>query len=172
MEFLIFLWLKRRLDCPKIIFKSFVRFSSTMYGQYRSIEMFNLFTTWIVELETLNPWRPTNRWNCSIETFIPFKIWIVVLEMLNPLGLKNRWNLSIKIFIPFMTFSVTMYRWILAYKDLNGIKVRVFFRKNIKKKHLCHHEKNYYYFCESNILVINLIVSSGNMMKLSKNMSL
>ena len=34
---------------------------------------------------------------------------------------------------------------------LNGIKVRVFFGKNIKKKHLGRHDKNYYYFCKSNI---------------------
>ena len=27
----------------------------------------------------------------------------------------------------------------LWFKPLNGIKVRVFFGKNIKKKHLCHH---------------------------------
>ena len=43
----------------------------------------------------------------------------------------------------------------------------VFFEKNIKKKHLCHHE-NYCYFCKSNIPVINLIVSSGNIIKLFK----
>ena len=55
---------------------------------------------------------------------------------------------------------------------LNDIKVWVFFEKNIKKKHLCYHEKNYCYFCKSNIPVINLIVSLRNMIKLSKNMSL
>ena len=38
---------------------------------------------------------------------------------------------------------------------LNGIKVRVFFGKNVEKKHLCHHDKNYYYFWKSNIPVIN-----------------
>ena len=57
-------------------------------------------------------------------------------------------------------------------KSLNGIKVRVLFEKNIEKKHLCHHDKNYYYFCKSNIPVTNLIVGSRNMIKLSKNMSL
>ena len=30
--------------------------------------------------------------------------------------------------------------------NVNGIKVRVFFGKNIEKKHLCHHDKNYCYF--------------------------
>ena len=55
---------------------------------------------------------------------------------------------------------------------LNGIKVQVFFGKNIEKKHLCHHDKSYYYFWKSNIHVINMIVDSRNMIKLSKNMSL
>ena len=53
---------------------------------------------------------------------------------------------------------------------LNGIKVWVFLVKNIEKKHLCRHYKNYYYFCKSNIPVINLIVDSRNMIKVSKNM--
>ena len=55
---------------------------------------------------------------------------------------------------------------------LNGIKVRVFFEKNIKRKHLCRHEKNYYNFCKWNITVINLIAGSRNMIKLLKDMSL
>ena len=55
---------------------------------------------------------------------------------------------------------------------LTGIKVRVIFGKNIKKKHLCHHDKNYYYFCKSNIPVMNLIVGSSIMIRLSNNMSL
>ena len=40
-----------------------------------------------------------------------------------------------------------------------GIKVRDFFEKNMEKKHLSCHDKNYYYFCKSNIPVINLIAS-------------
>ena len=55
---------------------------------------------------------------------------------------------------------------------LNGIKVGVFFRKKHQKKHLCYHDKNHYYFCKSNIPVINLIVGSRNMINVSKNMSL
>ena len=48
--------------------------------------------------------------------------------------------------------------------------MRVFLGKNIKKKkHLCRHDKNYYYFCKSNIPVISLIVGSKNMIKDSKN---
>ena len=46
------------------------------------------------------------------------------------------------------------------------------FWKNIEKQYLCRHDKNYYYFCKSNIPVINLIVDSRNMIKVSKNMSL
>ena len=36
--------------------------------------------------------------------------------------------------------------------------MRVFFGKDIKKKHLCHHNKNYCYFSKSSIPVINLSV--------------
>ena len=56
-------------------------------------------------------------------------------------------------------------------KPLNGIKVQVFFEKNIEKKHLCHHDKDYCYSCKSYISVINLILCSSYMIKLSKNMS-
>ena len=55
---------------------------------------------------------------------------------------------------------------------LNGIKVRVFFEKNIEKKHLRHYDKSYCYFSKSNIPVTNLIVGFTNMIKRSKNMSL
>ena len=58
------------------------------------------------------------------------------------------------------------------FLHLNDIKVRVFFGKNIEKKLLRHHDKNYCHFCKSNIPVINLIAGSRNMIKLSKNMSL
>ena len=53
---------------------------------------------------------------------------------------------------------------------LNGIKVCVFFgKKNIEIKHLRRHD---YYFYKSNIPVINLIVNSRNMIKVSKNVRL
>ena len=55
---------------------------------------------------------------------------------------------------------------------LNSIKVWVFFGKNIEKKHLCHHDKNCYYFWKSNITAINFIVDSRNMIKVLKNMHL
>ena len=61
---------------------------------------------------------------------------------------------------------------LLLFLLLNGMKVRVFFGKNIEKKHLCHLDKNYYYFCKSNISVFNLIVDSRNMIEVSKNMRL
>ena len=55
---------------------------------------------------------------------------------------------------------------------LIGIKVRVFFEKNIEKQHLCRHDKNYYYFCQSKFPVINLIAGSRNVIKVSKIMIL
>ena len=47
-----------------------------------------------------------------------------------------------------------------------------FSEKNIEKKHLRHHNKNYCYLCKLTIPVINLVVGSRNMIKVSKNMSL
>ena len=47
-----------------------------------------------------------------------------------------------------------------------------FFGKNIEKKPVCCHDKNYYYFCKSSIPGINLVVVSRNMVKVSKNMGL
>ena len=41
-----------------------------------------------------------------------------------------------------------------------------FSEKNIEKRHLCRHEKNYYYFGKSSIPVMNLIVGSRYMIKL------
>ena len=66
------------------------------------------------------------------------------------------------------------YSVLLTFSDvlLNGIKVRVFYRKNIEKKHLCRHDKDFYYFWKSNIPLINLIVDSRYMIKVSKNMRL
>ena len=55
---------------------------------------------------------------------------------------------------------------------LNGIRCGSFSEINIEKNHLCRHDKNYYYFRKSNISVINLIVGSRNMIKVSENMSL
>ena len=64
-----------------------------------------------------------------------------------------------------------MNLWKLYLIILNGIKVRVFFEKNIEKKPLYRHDKNYYYFCKSSIPVINFIAGSRNMIKVSNNMS-
>ena len=55
---------------------------------------------------------------------------------------------------------------------LAALRCGSFSVKNIEKKHLCGHDKNYCYFCKSNIPAINLIRVSRNMIKISKNMSL
>ena len=76
--------------------------------------------------------------------------------------------------------SVCMFKIVYTNKSrrtyihdiLNSIKVWVFFGKNIEKKHLCHHDKNCYYFWKSNITAINFIVDSRNMIKVLKNMHL
>ena len=69
-----------------------------------------------------------------------------------------------------MNFPFSLSFMLIYY--LNGIKVRVFFKKNMEKMHLYHHDQNYYYFCKLNIPVTNLVVVSRNMMKLRKNMKL
>ena len=51
---------------------------------------------------------------------------------------------------------------------LNSIKVRIFFVKHIKYKYLRRLDKNCYFYCKSKITVINLIVGSRNMIKISK----
>ena len=50
--------------------------------------------------------------------------------------------------------------------------MRVFFGKNIEKKHLCHHGKNHCHFCKSNITVINLIDYSFAVWNLIQNVLL
>ena len=40
-------------------------------------------------------------------------------------------------------------------------------KKDIEKIHLCRHDKSYY-FCKSNIPVINLILGSRNLIKVSR----
>ena len=62
--------------------------------------------------------------------------------------------------------SVEVHKMSEVVRALNGIKVRVFFRKSIEEKHLCPHIKNYYYFCKSNIPVINLTVGSTAILKI------
>ena len=68
--------------------------------------------------------------------------------------------------LPFLSASSSPFR------TFPTIFWRVFFAKNIEKKRLCRHDKNYYYSWKSDIPVINLIVDSTNMIKVSKNMSL
>ena len=52
-----------------------------------------------------------------------------------------------------------------------ALRCEYFSKKNIEKKRSYRHDKNYYFFCKSNIPVIDLIVGSRNMIKLSKNMT-
>ena len=46
------------------------------------------------------------------------------------------------------SFFVNWFYWFILEQLflLNGIKVQIFFRKKYQKKHLCRHDKNYYYF--------------------------
>ena len=105
---------------------------------------------------------------------------------------KTPWNvhimgrcngfLSLNVKCPICSFFLACYtarapislleKWTTQIKLLSGIMVRVFFGKNIEEKHSCHHDKNYCYFWKSFISVINLIVDSKNMIKLSKTLSL
>ena len=68
----------------------------------------------------------------------------------------------------FSNFEITLYNsadfysLYYALNRLNGIKMRVLFDKNIEKNHLCHHDKNYYYFCKLDIPAINCILGSIN----------
>ena len=70
----------------------------------------------------------------------------------------------------FFSFSMTRAYWNQCNGKRTSTTLRCwsFSEKNIEKKHLYHHDKNCCYFCKSNIPVINLIVSSRNMIKLSK----
>ena len=73
------------------------------------------------------------------------------------------------------TISIAEYRVQILF-DLHisrishsvALRCKSFSEKNVEKKHLCRHDKNYYYLCKSNILLINLIVGSRNMIKVSK----
>lgn len=57
--------------------------------------------------------------------------------------------------------------WCATPHPVNGIKTQIFFEKRI----LCRPGKNCYYFCESSIPEINLIVSCRDMSQVSKNIS-
>ena len=62
--------------------------------------------------------------------------------------------------------------WPNVLKNSTALRCGSFSEKNIEKKHLYRHDKNYYYFCKSNIPAINSVVGSRNMIKVSKNMGL
>ena len=65
-----------------------------------------------------------------------------------------------------------MLNYLASLVNSTALRCKSFFKKIIEKKHLCHYDKNYCYFWKSNIPVIDLIVGSRNMMKLSKNVHL
>ena len=69
-------------------------------------------------------------------------------------------------------FRIDLYSLSYTMKGSAVLRCGSFSKKISKKKHLCHHDKNYCYFSKSNISEINLIVGSRNMIKLYKNMSL
>ena len=90
--------------------------------------------------------------------------------------LKEGFEFLRQVFSVFYLVQTTKLQVLIFFKyceneSLNGIKERAFFQKNIEKKQLYRNDKNYYYFCKSNIPVINLIVGSRNMIKISKYMS-
>ena len=70
------------------------------------------------------------------------------------------------------TLSYSRFRYFTVDYLLNSIKVQVFLEKKHEKRHLCRHDKNYYYCWKSKVPAINLIIDSRNMIKVSKNMSL
>ena len=92
------------------------------------------------------------------------------LRIINTSG----FSLSIFIYGNFNFNNYILFRLFLVCSlfestlHINGIKVRVFFEKKYRRKHLCHHDKNYCYFCKSNIPVISLILGSRIMIKVSK----
>ena len=70
------------------------------------------------------------------------------------------------------TLSYSRFRYFTVDYLLDSIKVQVFFGKKHEKRHLCRHDQNYYDCWKSNVPAINLIIDSGNMIQVSKSMSL
>ena len=71
--------------------------------------------------------------------------------------------------LPPPSLSAFLYIYICTKNQLNGIKACVLLEKHIKNKYLCCLDKNYYYFCKSNIPGISLIVRFRNTIEVSKN---
>ena len=95
-----------------------------------------------------------------------FKLTDWLIWLVHQFWLVNLININL------LKLTACNYYQLKCKYPLNSIKVRFFFGKHIEKMQLWRHDKNYYHFCKSNIPVINLIVSSRNMIKVSKNMSL
>ena len=127
---------------------------------YLFIFMPEVFT--VESTESVNFFYITHRVTCTIklnikETFLENKsLWQMFIWWMDCMQSENKRPTNWQI------YHLVREGW------LNSIKVQVFFRK----KHMYSHDNNYYYFCKSDILVINLIVGSRNMIKLSKNISL
>ena len=117
-----------------------------------------LWETFIIKTKV---WRTKLRHHYRISCFLKDVI-IPCQQPFRSANLSRMYSLrSSYTYINFISFNLT----------INGIKVRVVFLKIIERKHLCCHVKNFYYFCKSNISVINLILGFRNMIKVSKNMS-
>ena len=61
---------------------------------------------------------------------------------------------------------------VVPFHNSAVLRCELFSEKNIEKKRLYLHDKNFYYFWKSDIPVANLIVDSRNMNKGSKKMRL
>ena len=68
-------------------------------------------------------------------------------------------------------FAINKIKNAIPWTYSTALRCGSFSEKISKKRHLRHHDQNYFYFCKSNIPLINLIVDSRNMVKLSKNIS-
>ena len=55
--------------------------------------------------------------------------------------------------------------WGGIYQIFNGIMLQVFLEKYIENKHLFRPDKNYHYFCKTNIPAINLILGYFEFLK-------
>ena len=78
---------------------------------------------------------------------------------------KIKWKIYIS---RFKEAYIKSYKKQLPVFFSTALRCRSFTEKNIEKKHLCRHGKNYYYLWKSLIPVINLILDSRNMVKVSK----
>ena len=102
----------------------------------------------------------------QIETTFPLLYRALLICMIDSCESKT-WIIGFSELFPIFKSYLTdanLGGYLSSHFQLNGIKVRAFFEKKVpKKKHLCYHDRNYCYFWQSKIPVINLIVGSRNM---------